>query len=149
MFKALIFVVLCCAFSLIANATTITETQVTYARDGHISRNVCQDPDTGELLCETVSYTISEYGSYIVHCSGNDLVHCPIECTYNPESIINEVDNTDICSYALCQIVSNNFTGSYNSNLLVGGITYYRNITWSATDTSNCNFTLTITKVTP
>ena len=144
----IIFIILIGILSSQAKATIITAYQHTDAVGGSTSPNVCQD-EYGQYYCYSTDYVERDGDCYLV-CVGTGATHCPIEEFQGSNaSIMNDINNSDICSFALCQIINNNLNGSHSSNIIVGVNTYYRTIVWSATSIENAHFDLTVTKVIP
>lgn len=88
---------------------------------------------------------IQEYSNRCeLHCIGSDRIACTWDNGFggssltNPqlETVADDADVQHMTDHAIGQAEAGVFTGSYNSNLIVGSTTYYRTVTWNYNSTT-------------
>ena len=151
MMKLFLLIVLSCTFAITLSASNFT-TAIQHTDALNCKAGICVDPDDGTIYCGQVDFYfdyLGDLGFYVV-CSGDGGAVCPATPGRSGLNGNGLIDNTDIMQYAVLQIrQSNNLTGIYYSNLIVGNITFYRSISWSATSDADMHFNLIVTTVTP
>ena len=145
MYKLIIILALFIGFSLSLSSATLN-----YQSSMTNTASASGAPDFGDGW--------ESYGEVFIRCSGDRcILECQsigsLACTWNNgfnaesigcvglvgpnrEDVANEADVQEMTDYAIDQAELSIFSGSYNSNLIVGSTVYYRTVTWDYDSTT-------------